>query len=369
MLILSDGRTGHLRQCEAIAELTRRQLEERGIKTHLAVREIKFRSKPRAFLLGLLAKSTGKYECGGIGARYLRHALTPESWESLMGVNPEIVISAGGSAAAVNYLLSVETQSKSIVLMRPGLLSLNKFNLALIPRHDWPEGRGLPFFWQSHLGGGKLPAKNTIITEGALNLIDSRYLIQKAKSFSGSGLLRGPLHDPCIGVLLGGNSRDFSLEPQAIRELAQEVKKAARELNADILITTSRRTPETVESLLKDEFTAEPRCKLLVIARENSNPDVVGAILGSSRVLISSPESISMISESVAAEKYVVVFQAGKLGAKHTRFLKYYQDKGYIYLEQIQGVSRRISQLLKDRPAVNFPQDNLKVSEGLKRIL
>ena len=352
VLILSDTKTGHLRQSEGVAKLISQQLAARGIKTQLSVQEVKCRLALSGFILGWVSRCSGKYQGQGNGMRYLRYALTSESWQGLMSFKPDIIISAGGSLSAVNYLLAKENQAKSVVLMRPANLSLKKFNLAVIPRHDRPPQRS-----------------NVVITEGALNLIDTDYLSQKIKRLEWSGLLKGPLLNPCIGVLIGGNNKRFSLKPQLILDLAREIKKSAEGLNADILISTSRRSTCEVEEVIKNEFTNYARCKLLVIASQNNNPDVVGGMLGSSSLIVSSPESISMISEAVCAEKYVVVFNSGNLSAKHQRFLKNYQDKGYIYLKQIKDLSLGINQLLRNKPQVNFPKDNLKVIEGLSKIL
>jgi mitochondrial fission protein ELM1 len=208
-----------------------------------------------------------------------------------------------------------------------------------------------------------------VITEGALNLIDADYLSQKTKRLEQSGLFKGPLLNPCIGVLIGGNSKRFSLGIEVIKDLAREIKKSAEALNADILISTSRRSSLEVEEAIKNEFSNYVRCKLLVIARQNNNPDVVGGILGSSSLIVSSPESISMISEAVCAEKYVVVFNSGNLSAKHQRFLKNYSNQGYIYLKQIKDLSAGINQLWRNKPQVSSPKDNLKVIEGLNKIL
>ncbi|MCX5693991.1 MAG: ELM1/GtrOC1 family putative glycosyltransferase [Candidatus Omnitrophica bacterium] len=342
VLIISDGKTGHLRQSEGAAKLIIQQLAVRGIRARLIMREVKFRSTLSGYFLGWMAKFSGKYQGHGCGMRYLRHALNPKSWQELMNSRPDIVISAGSSTGVVNYLLAKENQAKSVVLMRPGNLSLRKINLVIIPRHDKPPKRS-----------------NVVITEGALNLIDKEYLIQRTKSLEQSGLLQGRLLNSCIGVLIGGNSKKFSLSPEAVVGLIKEIKKSAEDLDADILISTSRRSSLEVEEVIKNEFANYARCKLLVIARQNSNPDVVGGILGLSSVIVISPDSISMVSEAVSAEKYVVVFKSDNLSAKHQNFLKNYQNKKYIYMEQAKNLSLRINQLLQDKPQINSPKDKI----------
>lgn len=343
ILILSDGKAGHLRQSEGAAKLLIRKLNERNIKYNLKIQEIKFNSRVSKFILGLGFLA---------GSGCLRRVLTKESWQGLMSFNPDIIISAGGSISRINYLLAKENQAKSVILMRPGGLNLHKFNLAIIPEHDRPIKR-----------------KNVVVTEGALNLIDSDYLNQKSKRLEESGLLKGRLLEPCIGVLIGGNSKKFSISSYDIIKLAAEIKKSAQDLNADVLISTSRRTSSAVEQVIKDEFSGYSGCKLMVIANESDNPDVVGGILGLSNIIICSPESISMISEAVCAEKYVFVFKGCGLSKKHRRFLKNYEDKGYIYLKDTANLAAGIKGIWLNKPKINCPQDNLTASDALNKII
>jgi Kdo2-lipid IVA lauroyltransferase/acyltransferase len=365
ILILSDGKSGHLHQSESVAKLINQKLASRGIKTTLSICEVKFRSSLARFIFSGMVIFNGKYQCH-ICLRYLRHALTRESWQGLINLKLDIVISAGGKLSAVNYILAKANQARSIVLMRPTNLFLKKFDLAIIPQHDWPGGRGLVSDSQSHCPKAK---KNVVVTEGALNLVDVDYLRERSERLQQSSLFKGPLLNPCIGVLIGGNSKKFSISQQVIMELANQIKQSAEDLDADILLSTSRRTPPEAEQLIKNEFGAYSRCKLLIIANENNHPDAVGGILGLSRIIISSPESISMISEAVMAEKYVVVFEALGLSKKHQRFLKNYQEKRYIYLKQAKQLSGLIKEIWQNKPELSFPKDSLKVSEALNKIL
>jgi len=318
ILILSDGKTGHLRQSESAAKLIIQQLSSAGIKTKLSIQEVKSR----------------------------------ENRQGLMKFKPDIIISCGNSVSGLNYRLARQNQAKSIVLMRPGILGLKKFNLAIIPEHDNSPAR-----------------KNVVATAGALNLIDADFLKEKSERLRQSGFIKGNISSLCVGVLIGGGSKGFSISGALISGAISQIKRAAEELNADILLTTSRRTSAEVEQVIKNELGGYSRCKLLVIANENNNPDVVGGILGLSSIIITSPESISMISEAASAGKYVLVFKAQGLSRKHRRFLNNYQDKGYIYLSEAGCLTDSIKEIWKNKPAQAMPQDNLKVAEALSRIL
>ena len=351
IMILADGKTGHLRQSESVAKLVIQQLASRGIKATLNIQEIKFRSSIFRRFFSMLIILSGKYP--GVSSLFmLRNALTGESWQGLMGSKPDIIISAGGKLSAINYLLSKENQSKSIVLMRSVFSRLKKFDLKIIPKHDQPVAQS-----------------NVVITEGAVNLIDPDYLNSSAERLLRSGLIKGPRSSLTIGVLIGGNSKNFSISIEAIIQVIIQLKKIAQELDADILFSTSRRTTEKLERVVKSQLVNYPRCKLLVIANENNYPDVVGGILGLSNIIISSPESISMVSEAVASGKYVVVFKMGELSRKHLVFLRNYQNKGYIYLKSIQDLAFSMKEIWNNKPNIVLPKDNFKVNEGLNKIL
>lgn len=343
ILILSDGKAGHLRQSEGAAKLIGRQLADRGIKYNLSIRQIKFRSRLSEFIFNWSPMAR---------MRCLRYALTKESWQGLISFTPDIIISAGGSICRVNYLLFRENQAKSILLMRPANLNLNKFDLVIMPKHDNPPKR-----------------RNVVITEGALNLIDADYLKQKTQKLKQSSLLKGPVFEPCVGVLIGGNSKKFNISSRDIIDLSTQIKKIAEDLNADLLISTSRRTPCEAEQALKNEFAAYARCKLIVIANESNNPDVVGGILGLSNIIICSPESISMVSEAACAGKYVVVFKGRGLSKKHESFLMNYSGRGYIYLKETNSLAEGIKEIWLNKPKINIPEDNSRVTDALNKIL
>jgi len=355
VLIISDGKAGHLHQSESVAKLINRKSTVQGVKTTLSIRQVKFRSKLGRFILNFMVNFSGKYRYR-FCLWYLRHGLTRESWQGLIGLNLDIIISAGDKLSAVNYILAKLNQAKSIVVMRPATLGLKKFDLAVIPAHDISGGRGLL-------------SKNVVVTEGALNLVDADYLKERSDRLQQSDFLKGPLLKPCIGILIGGNSKKFSISRQVIMELAGQIKKSAEELDADILVSTSRRTPPEAEQAIKNEFENYERCRLLIIANERNHPDAVGGILGLSRVIICSPESISMISEAVTAGKYVLVFRACGLSRKHQRFLENYQSKRYIYLKQTKELFDSIEGIWRIHPETFPPDDNSKVSAALDRIL
>ncbi len=136
-----------------------------------------------------------------------------------------------------------------------------------------------------------------------------------------------------------------------------------------IIATTSRRTPKIIEELSKSEFSGYQNCKSLIIANENNISSAVGGILGASKIVVVSAESISMISEAVTSGKYTIVFNSKGLSRKHRRFLNHFAKRKYIYLVQPEELSKTINMIIKDNPMVNTLNDNVIIEEVLSKIL
>ncbi|OGX40802.1 MAG: hypothetical protein A2984_01750 [Omnitrophica WOR_2 bacterium RIFCSPLOWO2_01_FULL_41_12] len=311
ILILSDNKIGHLRQSEAVAYLLKDLLEEKGRQARINTVEVKNKK--------------------------------------LSGERCDFVISCGASITAINLAVSRENLAKSIVIMRPSIFSVRRFDLVIMPKHDHPPRR-----------------RNVVVTEGALNLIDQNYLREQAQALSTNYELRTTNY--YIGLLIGGNTKDFRLEKGTILEVIKQVKSVSESNNADILISTSRRTHPDTENLIKSEFKDYPRCKLLVIANEQNFPFTVGGILGLSKVVIVSAESISMISEAASSSRYIIVFKS-KVNPRHNSFLNHLAKQGYIRLCAPSRISALIDELQRKQPKINILNDRLKVVEALKRII
>ena len=110
-------------------------------------------------------------------------------------------------------------------------------------------------------------------------------------------------------------------------------------------------------------------CAALIIANEKNIPSAVGGILGLSAILIVSPESISMISEAVTSERYVIVFNSAGLDEKHVRFLDYFSRNNYIYLVEPRDISKTIENIWRSAPAINYLKDNLLVKRAIERLV
>src|SRR3989338_393806 len=339
--ILSDGKSGHLRQAQAVLKTVYRL----PFTVYHNSIEIRFRNQ----FFKVLAQV-----CFFFGFDLSELCLLRESYIALKEAHPDLVISCGSSLAGINLALAGENLAKSVCIMNPASAKRKRFDLVIMPKHDRPRRK-----------------KNIVITLGALNLIDEDYLKEQAE------ILKSKIGDisarPSIGLLIGGDTKKYRLTQGIMNQVIQEIKKASLDLDADILITTSRRTPQAIEKLLRKEFSGFKNSKLLVIANEKNIPEAVGGILGIADFILVSAESISMVSEAVSSGKYVGVFRLKPKGlnfrTRHELFLKNLESGGYIYSMKKDAIADRIKSTLSARPALKRLNDRLLVEEALRKLL
>ncbi len=352
ILILKDTKVGHLRQAESLAGLIAARLKDKGITANVVQLEVKFKQGLARVGFILSSLFSGKYACQGC-LTCLRQFLDKTTYEKLIGIAADVVVSCGSSLAPVNFLISRQNLAKSCVIMRPGLLGVRRFDLVVMSRHDHPP-----------------KAKNVVVTEGALNLIDEEYL-QGCKDRMINNEAQGVQNGKqfYIGLLIGGDTKNFRLTPDSLFEAVKQIKLFAEISGAKILVTTSRRTSSEAEKLIKCEFKDFSPCKLLVIANEKNIPQAVGGILALSSMVITSAESISMISEAVSSKKYVLVLDSEGLSKKHRSFIEHFSQNKYAYLVRANQLCSQLEKIWSEKPKIQTPNDNLLVKAALKRII
>ncbi len=364
VVILNDGKTGHLRQSQALSASITHALARRDKTVREHTVEVFFRS---AFMKNLctVVSVSGQWFPSLRSTGWLQIVLTRESFQRLTAVKADYFLSCGSSVAGVHFLSIPWQMAKSIVVLKPGLLSLRGFDLVVLPQHDQPA---------------VLPAKAVIaITRAAPNLITQEYLKEQEEL-----LLKRYSHlknsfRTKIGVLIGGNTKHVEFTESTIKIIIHQIKEVARELNADILLTTSRRTPEQVEQLLWRELKKFDRCALLISASQGNVPEAVGGILALSDFVVVSGESISMVSEAVSSGKKTVVFRVGQsftanavtdLGKnKYERFVDKLNEQGYLVSCSVKNVGQTLYSVMREK--IRFkPLDDRKIlNEAVERIL
>lgn len=330
VLILSDGKAGHLNQSRAVLEAVRSERKAHGLPAD----RIFSRTVEPVFRKGFAAQAVRILSVLARGhlpfrRAFMRMLLEKQSYEELLRTYADIVISCGSSLADVNLWMKKENSAKSVVVMKPSISSAH-FDAVVAPRHDrMTEG------------------PRVFTTEGALSSYRAEDLELEGSVLSAElALSPGQWR---VGVLVGGDTGSLRFDPALFRALTDSIDTFCHKTRSAALVTTSRRTPEWAEKLMKSKFSDRLTCPLLLIANEIDRPGVVAGILGLSAALVVTAESMSMISEAVSTGKPVLVVQPwhdGKMKRKYGDYLEHLKEQGLIVLCEADQVQTQLEKCM-----------------------
>lgn len=352
LLILDDGKKGHLKQSLAVAEEIKRYREGEGVApehTEVMVREVKFRSRSRRTVFSAMSPFFTNRQQGRL--KMLKWALESESYETLIKLYADVVISCGSALFGVNRLMKIENYARNVTVLDPGFLMRKKFNLVIVPRHD---------------AGTKEPDKgsNLIVTDLAPNLVRPEDLGKFTEGTPREGKVR-------IGLLLGGDNRFFTFSESFTGTLTEQIKKTLEEEDGYLYCTTSRRTGEGTERITEDAFKGYSRCSMYVSGKLDKDEYTVEKILAASDILIVSGESISMVSEAVSSGKAVLVFMPDKRKRKMTkyeRFVNSLEKRDVLKCVKPEEITEEVKAITSGKMKFILPEDKRKIKEKLYRL-
>ncbi|MBI3333740.1 MAG: mitochondrial fission ELM1 family protein [Candidatus Omnitrophica bacterium] len=384
VLLLTDGKPGHLAQLKAFSERleTAWAVRSRGDERLKGVRHqrplvqvqtvrVAYRNRLCRSLLTLVAGAAPRRWPGG--GLWLQLALTPESLQALQAAHADFSISCGAGTAPVNLLWAWGIGAKAVHITRTRFPSWRRFHLAVIPRHDL-SGSGDPF--------PSAASPNLFVTDGAL----APFPKSDAARLEGWRQRLRLTRERQVGLLLGGPAQGAGLELDQVQKVVEGLLEACEALDAEILVTSSRRTPVTVEEWLKRALGGHPRCRLLVLVNGKESgglqdpQEAVPCIFGLADALVVSGDSISMVSEAMAHSKPVVSFlpNGGRrffsTGSKYHRFLEGLSAQGRVALAPADKVGQAVRAAViasetKPSPPNEVPRDSDPLTEFLARWL
>jgi len=333
IVILSDGKAGHFKQSEVVAEMLAdfKEFHGRpGLKFETERIHVEYRSAFHRTVLFLMAFLMKPWIQGRL--HWLALFLTSEAQKAIGKANADYIVAAGSGLAPVQMLLAQETGAKSIVIMNPPFpYSLTDYDLAIVPAHD----------------GGKVPKRTlrSVIMPSGYKTLDRTTDMKQLQAKLGEGVR------PKIAVFLGGATRGYDLTVSDMEKLCSALKRVSPRAG-DYMITTSRRTAVPVERFLKSMISQHPACRLLVIANEENPPYAAGGMMGLADLLIVTEDSLAMISEAAGTGKRVIVLSLGEgeLPEKHYRFHQILAQRGLVTLSGLADLEKNIMELLK-KPA------------------
>lgn len=349
ILVLSDGKPGHLKQSLTVLDLIKNLPFQ--IKSDIV--EIKFGNNWQKIAFQICAlffsnKCQGCMSC-------LRRLFNRADYEKLLSCHYDAIVSCGSSLGMLNRLIAFENMAKSVVIMRPGMFSLKRFDLAIVPEHD-----------KVHKFG------NTALIKGALSEKGSKNKEQIEKIMKDYNLDNPPMSRPVIGVLLGGSNKYLSLDTDSLEKMFASLDDFVDRYGGSVLVSTSRRTTKDIEQLLKEKSKKRPQYRMLVIANELNPQGSIEAILYLSDMVVVSGDSISMISEAASSDKHTVVFKLKRkipyFLTKYERFIERLREGGYVYVCN-NNLSNSLTHIWKYNPLMKKINDREIILDRLREIL
>jgi mitochondrial fission protein ELM1 len=279
ILIIDDGKAGHVQQSQVIATIIMQCMGLLGKKVPIIdFINVNISKVNRLFLEGLLdylptlSRIIGHYACREVSA--------------IEKLTPDIIISCGKSASIVGALCGGGDCVK-ICILYPGQYAIKKFDLLITPNHD----------------AGKLTEHpNVIKTNLALYL---------------SNAIEGKLSAGHIGILLGGNNRSYSYNRDVCQQIAKQLVQLKKRSGAQLHWTASRRTSKHLLHAMDREF----QCA----GQEHHKLEDINELFSICDWIIVSADSISMISQAVVNGCKVTVFSPPSRmisTGKHDRFVE-----------------------------------------------
>lgn len=355
ILLLDDGKAGHLKQTLAVLKQIKLYRESEGQEPD-KIKHVKikadFRSSYRKTLYKLLSPFSVRF--ARLHLRLMRVCLKERSYSDLSAEYADVVIGCGSSLAGLTYALSLENNCKSAVIMDPGPRLRGKFDLVVVPG----------------LGQASVPpaGDNVLCTQLAPNLIDPSEISVLGKVLREEARIKGV----CIGCLIGGDNRSYIFNAGLAGEICSAIQSAADASGASYVVTTSRRTSEDAERLLCTRMSADPGCAMFVSGREDRDEKTVEKILGASDVIVVSGESISMVSEAVSSGKPVIVFfpekRSGGMADKYLTFAKKLREKGFVDITDESSLAEAIISRTSQTTAVKAIDDDVRLRGELYRL-
>jgi len=354
ILVLNDEKAGHLNQSLAVARQIQRARATQNYgpgDTDIVIVDVKYKSRlSRAILT--FASIFASWRCHG-RMGFMKICLQSDSYAKLMSRYAEFIVSCGSSLAPVNIFMSKENNAKNVVVMDPAIpLGLNKFSFVIAPKHDRMKR-----------------AKNVIMTTLAPNLVDAASLRSQGEKLKNNVKIE---KDKIVGLLIGGDNPEFELSDDLLKKTLADLLKVCESNDAELLVTTSRRTNKTQEAIIKAALQKNPKCRVLVIANENNPEGIVAGILALSNVVVVSGESVSMVSEAVSSGRKTVVFSLNKKKSgvtKHELALDSLAKDGYISIARFGELISLVGLALKDTRTAKRIDDTEKIYEAMRALI
>ena len=220
---------------------------------------------------------------------------------------PSIIITTGRRMAGTSIALKsiLKNNVKTIHIQNPKL-SPNNFDLLLIPEHD------------------RIRAKNIIQTKGALCFFEENDI----KKFKEPNLNKIKTKKSTVLLMVGGNSKKQKPNSSEYFELSTKVIQGIKNLNAQLIVSFSRRTPNKAIKILQSTFSKHLKDFKILSSDENK---LYPKILKIIDYTIVTSDSVNMISELATLSKPLFIFHFSKENRKISFFISNLRELNIVH--------------------------------------
>ena len=293
-IVLTDGKAGHENQSKAFA---------RALGLDFQLVPVKFKS-PFHKMLSYLFDRLGIRAVGLLQGMDGLFAAPPNHTTTAPPNHLTIIGTGSGTFYAAKSLARKIPGAKCGVVLYPRGYRLSTFDCILAPTFDNPA---------------KLP--NVVEIPANLVANDAEFYEKGVASFKER--YQGAT-DNLVGVIVGGPNKCSSMTVEWMKSRLDEIFAANN--GAELVVTTSRRTPADVEALV-DSY---PWAYKLIYSKDHFNP--IPAFVQLAKRLYVTAESTGMLSEACTFGKAeVVALDNLKPGPhKFRRFVENLRREGYV---------------------------------------
>nr|WP_252738022.1 ELM1/GtrOC1 family putative glycosyltransferase [Marinobacter salexigens] len=334
VLILSDGVPGHVHQARGLVHWLSKRYE-----LVCSEQTVSLRARPAARVLlpyALKVRGIGT----NVGKAFYRT-------RGLGDTPPDLIISAGGNTSFLNIALARKWSVPNVFLGSSRRLNSDDF-----AAHLTLEPTGEPHNIVMDL----VPTGTDLSEQG-----------RKGRMLRASLQLQA--QQPLYSLIVGGDGSGFIYEEATWRHLGELVEGLSNRDDCRWLVTTSRRTGDAGEQLLRNEL---PQAVLADSVWWSNEPKkVMSSYLGAADVVFVTGDSMTMVNEAIASQKPTVVLAPDNAqpSERHRKALLRFQEAGYCNLHPLgSGVPSLPSNANKDDRAGDLVLSQLeKLIPSLQR--
>jgi uncharacterized protein len=347
VIVVSDGKKGHVNQSLALAELlgaqciqvlTQKRLEPaRDFMSRFFSFALSPRNYPSSWRRSIMRR------CIGIA-----------SLPKLNNPSEKPVIIATGTLTSVASLaLSGEMGARTLHVLSPSFVPFRLFDAVVLPQHDVSR-KPQPSVLTLPIALGPVGGKNV-----------EESLDEMKRRLGGNEIAQGNY----IAVLIGGDSAHYVMDETKLVAVVEKLMVLARQSSLRILLTTSRRTPEVIENKLQSlaDVNAEVFAFCVWGRTDKFNP--IPAYLELAKAVVVTEESVSMVSEAVLAGHKPLIIQLERRdrSRKFPRFYAFLEERNLVRKLPMDGSWDEVC-----NSALNTPRQNraeLAESIGLPQVI